>query len=176
MQGELEKNLCSAENTFIFSGVPIKKDDREILFYLRDALKYNDTAIFKDLIEIKRKIGASEEELEILEYIKRYADLILNISMQDVVKNPAGSKRVPFSEFMNQVIEAFEQKQFSVDEKWKSEFCDPSENSEKILSDAISLLKEKRNELKNGGLEERSYGMIRYYLVKAESRQKQTES
>ena len=97
----VSKALGSVENeadTFIFSALPVKRNNRPMLETIRDAVQFSDPARIEDLISAagdpNRKdewpaLGIADIPVEDLEYILRYVRLILHLSQQPLAHIPA---------------------------------------------------------------------------------------
>ncbi len=90
----LSKALGTAEtgaDTFIFSALPVRRNNRPMLEALRDAIQFSDPARIRDLIaaasDSRRQaewasLGIADIPLADLEYIHRYVSLILHLSQE----------------------------------------------------------------------------------------------
>lgn len=115
IQQSITKCLAKDDNSFIFSGLPVRSDDKVLLETLLQTLKNSDPSLLTDLIDdVQNKLKVcdpSEEEqlqkeLERLDYILRYTKMILMLSVERPSSNPP--KRTPsrsLPDFINIVLE-----------------------------------------------------------------------
>lgn len=92
MQRSLEKciednkvnGFSDKTNTFIFSGLPIKRTDNGLLEIFRDALKYSDPGILDEYKDDEGKPLAKARR----DYLWRFINLLLEISKLEEANNP----------------------------------------------------------------------------------------
>ncbi len=117
----VNKALATAQNgidQFIFSGLPIPKNNVMVLRALRDALQYSDLARLQELIEVagdpekaaeQEALGIQGMKKDKLEYIYRYAELILELSrmtLSHVEARPGDDAQVRlFADYLKMVLE-----------------------------------------------------------------------
>lgn len=105
-----EKN--DSTEVFIFSGLPVKSDDEEMLTTIKNALQYSDLSELESMIdELKEKNPEkNKEQIEKLDYLLRFVSMILKLSVQNTSNNPkkATSMR-SFYEFMEIMMELLKQ-------------------------------------------------------------------
>ena len=93
-------------DTFIFSALPVKRNNRPMLETLRDAIQFSDPARIEDLVAIAQDptrrsdwdaLGIADISLSDLEYILRYVRLILHLSQEPLSHISAKSIDDPIS-------------------------------------------------------------------------------
>ena len=102
---QLAIDRCLADNndTFIFSNLPIKSNDYVLLKIVKDALRYSDLSLLTEFnCSDKAKIETNSSEQD---FIKRFINLVLEISKNDYGRNPPKNiNKRTFSVFMDSVL------------------------------------------------------------------------
>ena len=78
---------------FLFSGLPVKCTDTELLTKIKDALAFGDLTLLE---EIRDKYPVGSTDWKRLEYIQRYIRMILILSMEKLAMNP-GKEQIEYS-------------------------------------------------------------------------------
>lgn len=103
LQEALTRKKDQGEAGFIFSGVPIDSGDRNLIETMTDTLKYGNLSLMQGKLEEARSKSVDVEKIRRLEYLCRYAKLILNLSIEDL----SGPKQSQNSERdMHRLIES----------------------------------------------------------------------
>ena len=96
VQEAIDKCLNGTQ-TFVFSGLPITSEDKDVLEKMKQALQYNDIACLEEMIQEKRASGtavsdedkkAIDDDIERLEFIVRYVKLMLTLGIENLANNP----------------------------------------------------------------------------------------
>ena len=92
----------SRDPEFLFSGLPVKCTDTELLTKIKDALAFGDLTLLE---EIRDKYPVGSTDWKRLEYIQRYIRMILILSMEKLAMNP-GKEQIEYSfvDYMKEII------------------------------------------------------------------------
>lgn len=97
IQNAIEKCNAPDKNAFLFSGLPVRCTEKELLFKIQKALQYSDVESLQTLCD--NTLG--DDEKKRLEYIKRFVEMILTMSLDSSSGNPAKtSSKKSFTEFL----------------------------------------------------------------------------
>lgn len=116
IQEAIEKCNACDENSFIFSALPVRCTEHELLEKLHSALRYSDPALICELAEEKRRqLDAGREnadelktDIDRLDFLERYARMILVLSTEKLSGNkPIGRPTTRFSENMESVLDFY---------------------------------------------------------------------
>lgn len=98
IQEAIEKGKKEGDDAFIFSALPVKCDDKELLDEIQQAFRFSDLSLFQSRLEKCKSMLAEaqssdeieelKEREEKLDYIIRYIRLILQLSVQELKRNP----------------------------------------------------------------------------------------
>lgn len=143
MQDAICKCLARDDNAFLFSGIPVRCNEKELLEKLLIAIKYSDPSLLVeelDLLKGKRESCSDPAEIEKLDhdikrhdYLRRFVRMILDISTQALASNPVYDRdKKTFLKFMEWIFEGYEKIGFG-----------PERNAEiaPIMGNAIEFLK-----------------------------------
>lgn len=100
---------------FIFSGLPVKSDDNEMLTTIKYALQYSDLSELETKIDKLKKEdqGNNTDEIKRLDYLLRFVSMILKLSIQNTSNNPAKTTHIhSFCEFMEMMMESLKKISF----------------------------------------------------------------
>ena len=109
----MQKSMDNNQGTFVFSGLPVKTTEEELIKKIRLALQYSDPAILTEMAEEKKKEAEvnTDKAVEIkaeadrLEFIDRYIRMILMLSTERLSGNkPFTGEKKNFSDNMDRVI------------------------------------------------------------------------
>ncbi|MGL5439569.1 MAG: NUDIX hydrolase [Filifactoraceae bacterium] len=165
VQRSIKKNLKMNANTFIFSALPVKSNQKYLLKLMERALLHADLSEFTEYIDEKKKMqdaislfdeidenGFSQKSsidsklaLDYLRYIKRFIELVLEISINEKSYNMAkdydacSSERFTLVKFIDIIIK------FS----YKEEIG-------QIWENAVSCLEKVKNNLEVSEMNDRS--------------------
>lgn len=97
IQNAIEKCNAPDKNAFLFSGLPVRCTEKELLSKIQKALQYSDVESLQTLCD--NTLG--DDEKKRLEYIKRFVEMILTMSLDSSSGNPAKtSSKKSFTEFL----------------------------------------------------------------------------
>ncbi len=118
------------ENTFIFSNLPVKSEEKELISILKDALMFSDLTVIKQSIE-----NAQGEEKIRLTKILRFINMILQLSVDETSNIPPkqGNKRG-----LNELL-------LRATSILRAKFKD--NNEQPIVTGALDILDAKRSEI-----------------------------
>lgn len=106
IQNAIEKCNAPDPNSFLFSGLPVRCTEKELLAEIQKALQYSDTEILKTLCDKANKT----KEKKRLEYIRRFVQMILIMSLDSSSGNPAKtSPKKSFTEFLELIYSVIAQ-------------------------------------------------------------------
>ena len=91
------------DSVFIFSGVPVRTDETELIQDIQNALRYTDIGIIKQRVEVAEKSGDSAE-YERLVFLERYIRLILLLSGEELANVPPSRTSHKFIEYMDLIL------------------------------------------------------------------------
>lgn len=102
IQNAIDKCIGKDSDAFLFSGLPVKCTDTELLTKIKDALAFGDLTLLE---EIRDKYPVGSTDWKRLEYIQRYIRMILILSMEKLAMNP-GKKQIEYSfvDYMKEII------------------------------------------------------------------------
>ena len=101
IQDAIDKCVAKDPNAFLFSGLPVKCTDIELLKVLKDALVYADLT---RLEEIRDQYESGSEKWKRMDYIWKYIRMILILSMEKLAMNPAKEDiRYFFMDYMEKI-------------------------------------------------------------------------
>lgn len=100
IQGSIQKALANEqEETYIFSGLPITRNEKNLLQLLYEAIQYSNPAILERYPDYKN-------DKERLDYLQRYVKTVLQMSVEKLgnnpVKDPSGKTLTQFLEWIMQ--------------------------------------------------------------------------
>lgn len=158
IQDAIAKCKDNSDSTFLFSGLPVCSTEIELLQYIENALRYNDLAGLRELLQKKkaeyekikaygseRDLEKIDKECERLEFIIRYVNMILILSIERLADNPPKEETSKkFTTFINEILERYDE-----DLKVSKEIME-KEDFVKNLHEAISVLKIVRDSLSQG--------------------------
>lgn len=102
IQKNLLKNIETGKNSFIFSSLPLKYDDVNLQKDIYQALLNSDLSIFEEKI---KTLKSTEQEVLELKILKRYINLILTLSMQELsINEPNDEDKISMSNFILKII------------------------------------------------------------------------
>lgn len=110
IQNSVEKCLNDDNDSFLFSGLPFRTQDKEILSALSYALQYSDPSVLDTCPGAFRFPGedgpAGESRArERQEYVRRYVEMILQLSREPLAANPEKTgARVSFEEMLDRIL------------------------------------------------------------------------
>jgi len=117
LQLAIDSCLKEDKKGFIFSGLPVKKEDKELLRDIKSTLEYSDTDILQKKInnleleltktKSQNKIEKLKEEIERLNYINHFLILHLNLSISPLASNKAATNSHTFTEFMEIILNRY---------------------------------------------------------------------
>lgn len=82
IQNAINKALEQEQkNTYIFSGLPIISDEKELLSLINEAIKYSSPSILE-------RYSNYENDKERLDYLQRYVKTVLQLSVERLANNP----------------------------------------------------------------------------------------
>ena len=103
IQGAIEKGKAVGNDNFIFSALPVKCEEKELLEEIQRALRFSDLSVLQESLEECRsmqkktqnlaEVETLREQEKKLDYMIRYIRLILQLSVQDLKKNPRKDER-----------------------------------------------------------------------------------
>ena len=106
IQEAVQKCLDNNNDSFIFSNLPVKSDDKELLEEIRDALRFSDLSDLQDKTE-----NTSGEEQQKMTAIYRFVNMILQLSVcetSNIPPKPPKTKKEgqkePFEEFLEKIL------------------------------------------------------------------------
>ncbi len=119
IQLSIDKCIKKEDDTFLFSGLPVKSSEKELLQLMKDALQYNDIAILEEYLENQKaewedekSEGDEKEFTEIekecmrIEFLIRYVKMLLLLSMESPAMNPPKLERSrSFTDYLDQMLE-----------------------------------------------------------------------
>ena len=85
----LSFNQLTDSDAFLFSGLPVKCTDTELLTKIKAALAFGDLTLLE---KIRDKYPVGSTDWKRLEYIQRYIRMILILSMEKLAMNPGKNK------------------------------------------------------------------------------------
>lgn len=100
IQQAVQKCLNRDNDSFVFSNLPVRSDETELLTEIRDALQFSDLALLSERIE-----AAEESEKLRLKIIYKFVNMILQLSVCETSSIPP--KREPhrtFEDFLGIII------------------------------------------------------------------------
>ena len=91
IQNAIDKCNDSSKEEFLFSGLPVRCAEKDLLEKMKHALQYSDTTVLEELMENEKE----EEKKKDLEYVIRFVRMILMMSLEKISGQPAntGEKR-----------------------------------------------------------------------------------
>lgn len=106
IQESLQTALKS-ESDYIFSGMPIDSDEKELLQEILDALQYSDPELIAEHIAQVEQQGSenSAKEKKRLMLIYRYVKLILLVSQEKTADNAPAAQSTPFIDILHTMFE-----------------------------------------------------------------------
>ena len=116
IQGAIEKGKAVGNDNFIFSALPVKCEEKELLEEIQRALRFSDLSVLQESLEECRSMQKKTQDLaevetlreqeKKLDYMIRYIRLILQLSVQDLKKNPRkDERRITFVECYRRVCQ-----------------------------------------------------------------------
>lgn len=119
IQGAIEKGKAVGNDNFIFSALPVKCEEKELLEEIQRALRFSDLSVLQESLEECRSMQKKTQDLaevetlreqeKKLDYMIRYIRLILQLSVQDLKKNPRkDERRITFVECYRRVCQMLE--------------------------------------------------------------------
>lgn len=104
IQLSVEKCLNDDRDSFLFSALPFRSQDKEILAALSYALQYSDPSVL-DTCSFRFGEEGEEQGRERLDYVKRYVEMILQLSREPLAANPEKTgERVAFTDMLDRVF------------------------------------------------------------------------
>ncbi len=102
IQNAIDKCNDSSKEEFLFSGLPVRCAEKDLLEKMKHALQYSDTTVLEELMENEKE----EEKKKDLEYVIRFVRMILMMSLEKISGQPAntGEKR-NFMQFYEEIVE-----------------------------------------------------------------------
>lgn len=101
---EALRKCNKSDSTFIFSGLPVKASETELLNVIENSLKYTDLSILRERLK-KANDSQNKSECERLTFIIRYIDLILHLSREELATNPPLSQiRHSYIDYMDLIL------------------------------------------------------------------------
>ncbi len=109
MQQAIQKYLNANQDTFLFSNLPVKRDEDQLLCDIQRALQFSDLSLLQERVE-----DAKDDEKERFKMIYRFVNMILQISVCETSNIPRkDTPKRSFEEFMNLILPMLEQYPFS---------------------------------------------------------------
>ena len=102
-QNALEKAL-NANGDFVFSGMPIKKEERDLQQEVLNAIRYCDPQRLWEKKEQLEQSGRAQEAKKVL-LIYRYVKLILLVSQEKTKDNDAVENSTPYIDIMHALLQ-----------------------------------------------------------------------
>ena len=104
IQMSVEKCLNDDKDGFLFSALPFRSQDKEILAALSYALQYSDPSVL-DTCTFRFDGEGEEQGRERRDYVKRYVEMILQLSREPLAANPEKTgERVTFTDVLERVF------------------------------------------------------------------------
>lgn len=102
IQNAIDKCNDSSKEEFLFSGLPVRCAEKDLLEKMKHALQYSDTTVLEELMENEKE----EEKKKDLEHVIRFVRMILMMSLEKISGQPAntGEKR-NFMQFYEEIVE-----------------------------------------------------------------------
>lgn len=106
IQNAVEKCLNDDNDSFLFSALPFRSGDKKILAALSYALQYSDPSVL-DACSSHFQEGSTEDEArERLDYVKRYVEMILQLSQEPLAANPEKTEAlVTFGDMLEHIFQ-----------------------------------------------------------------------
>ncbi len=100
IQNAIDKCLAQNRDSFIFSNLPVKSEESELLATIRSALQFSDLSALKE-----RMLSAKGSEADRLQSIYRFVNMILKVSISETSNiPPKRAEKRSFEEFVATVI------------------------------------------------------------------------
>lgn len=148
IQNSIQKCLDASDNSFLFSGLPVRSTETRLLETLLRVLRYSDLGLLERLIEGERDAARRDR----LRYIARFMRMILLLSVEQPAGHLAKTERSPsFTEWMGEILPVlteFPSWRRSLPEEldgWAGQL-------EELLPEALALLEEVGTRLEAGAL------------------------
>lgn len=107
IQNAIEKCLNDDNDSFLFSALPFRSCDKEILSALSYALQYSDPSVLDTVTFCFPGEDGPDEERQARErrdYVKRYVEMILQLSREPLAANPEKiGVRVSFGDMLERI-------------------------------------------------------------------------
>lgn len=101
IQNAIEKCVKENNDAFLFSGLPVKCTDKELLIEIKETLVYADLTRLEDM---RDQCEAGSEEWKRIDYIWKYIRMILILSMEKLAMNPAKETvRYSYMDYMERI-------------------------------------------------------------------------
>lgn len=139
IQNAVEKCLNDDNDSFLFSALPFRSQDKKILSALSYALQYSDPSVLDTCPEAFRfpeEDGPDGERKarERQDYVKRYVEMILQLSREPLASNPEKTgASVSFAEMMDRILRVC-----------GGLSSEPEDETAQLLPQALERLKELR--------------------------------
>ena len=110
IQNSVEKCLNDDNDSFLFSGLPFRTQDKEILSALSYALQYSDPSVLDTCPGAFRfpsedGLDGESRAQERRDYVRRYVEMILQLSREPLAANPEKTgARVSFEEMLDRIL------------------------------------------------------------------------
>lgn len=143
IQKAVNKCLDDSNDSFIFSNLPVKSDDRELLLEIRDALQFSDLSALQDKTE-----NTSGEEQEKMTAIYRFVNMVLQLSVCETSnippKPPKAAKgggqagKEPFELFLEKILAHLSSYDFLGD------------SFDALIANAVDIIEERGKNISDG--------------------------
>ncbi len=136
---KMDKN----KHSFIFSNLPVKREDTEVLEAIKESLQYSDFTLINRIIE-KNKDSSNKENNEKLIYLKKFIELVIMLSLEETPKhypkksaNDENNRNVALSfESIYRIIE----EEIHKTRLTQFEFFDQFEKSFSLITSTLNVL------------------------------------
>ncbi len=134
VQNAVEKCLADNSDSFIFSNLPVKSDDKALLCEIRDALRFSDLARLQELLEAAD--GAQRDNMKL---VYRFINMILQLSVCETSNIPPKTgERRSFEAFLEEILRALST-------------CDPLPSPyAQTVKQAVAMLRERGKHITDG--------------------------
>lgn len=100
IQNSIQKCIDASDNSFLFSGLPVRHTETQLLEKLLNVLKYSDLGCLEQLLEQEQ----DPVQRERLKYIARFMRMILLLSVEQPARHPAKMEKSPgFVDWMDRI-------------------------------------------------------------------------
>lgn len=136
IQNSIEKCINASSDSFLFSGLPVRSTETELLKTLLNVLKYSDLGLLEQLLERER----DPTQRGRLEYISRFMRMILLLSVEQPAGHPAKAEQsLGFTGWMEKIIPVL--REFS---RWRHILPESADGCaaqlEELLPETLALL------------------------------------